>query len=993
MTSHDPTASRIEHRLFLVACLPATLWMLMNGWVSDDAYITFRVVDNFVQGFGLRWNIAERVQVFTHPLWMFLHIPFYFFFRHIFAITLLLSWTCSIGAVALTLKTFKRRPLDAVLLLLLPLVISKPMIEYSSSGLENPLTFLLFAAFGYRLARPADTYFWLWMSLLPALSMLNRLDTAVLYAPITLFLVWQVRGQAKWGQIVAGALPVVLWEIFSLIYYGFPFPNTKYAKLNTGITASAYAEQGLLYIFELWRTDAVSIVLLVFGLGSALHYLLSRSHSSRHDVKAPLSSVPVGAVVTGVLFYLAYIVRVGGDFMSGRFLSLPIFVAIWLLFATFSGFSLSASPRRRLTSSQARAAWLVAWALLKFFSLVAAKDFRPDYREYRETYGIADERRYYKDDSTLMAPDGRIRTDFNWDSVVLVESRLYVSAEPTRPFSYKNIGAFVFYAHRPSWHVVDLFGLAEPLLARLPTIDSERWRIGHFERRFPDGFMQAVQNGDTSGMQPDLARYTEALLRVTRGPLFDRERWADIVAFSLGRHDELLRRYHAATHLNGTHNLLALNNLGTSKSTARLVLRTEQGMLRTLGVDVPANGFRMVREEDLWPQLDESELYSVTVEAEPPTVDARWHAVQGESYSDKPWGSLVRHGWPLTNVGSVPDRHVIANFGDGPWPALLGVGDTSAAVKLTTKDSAGREVAEHRLVVEPGHLTSLAPAVHEKPLILELRSEGGSAAPLGLIRRPVGSSLSNAETSMYLEPSLENDHGLLFPALWFVEGATGLLSVRNFGSQTADIRLTSHLGDGPIYEAQRTVPAGGLLTLDLKETFPRIDDISGHSVHISGSRHLAAAYRLLLDAPRAAPIGFISAVTLQTGDNGILGVGPGVAHPDQGLLFGYLPVEKAAIVVGLTNLSGNHAEATVTISDADGGQYALEGRPTVQVQLPPFQSQLIMVSNLLPLATGPVRLTATCDTGPIHAVASARKAGYQPVFFDAAVIDRPATAP
>jgi hypothetical protein len=40
--------------------------------MSDDAYITLRTVDNWVNGRGLVWNTAERVQTYTHPLWMLL---------------------------------------------------------------------------------------------------------------------------------------------------------------------------------------------------------------------------------------------------------------------------------------------------------------------------------------------------------------------------------------------------------------------------------------------------------------------------------------------------------------------------------------------------------------------------------------------------------------------------------------------------------------------------------------------------------------------------------------------------------------------------------------------------------------------------------------------------------------------------------------------------------------------------------------------------------
>jgi arabinofuranosyltransferase len=44
--------------------------ILNRTWMSDDAYITLRTVDNFINGYGLTWNVNERVEVYTHPLWM-----------------------------------------------------------------------------------------------------------------------------------------------------------------------------------------------------------------------------------------------------------------------------------------------------------------------------------------------------------------------------------------------------------------------------------------------------------------------------------------------------------------------------------------------------------------------------------------------------------------------------------------------------------------------------------------------------------------------------------------------------------------------------------------------------------------------------------------------------------------------------------------------------------------------------------------------------------
>ena len=54
-----------RRRVLLVAVV-----LIRTAWICDDAYITFRTIDNFLHGFGLRWNVAERVQSFTHPLWL-----------------------------------------------------------------------------------------------------------------------------------------------------------------------------------------------------------------------------------------------------------------------------------------------------------------------------------------------------------------------------------------------------------------------------------------------------------------------------------------------------------------------------------------------------------------------------------------------------------------------------------------------------------------------------------------------------------------------------------------------------------------------------------------------------------------------------------------------------------------------------------------------------------------------------------------------------------
>ncbi|MBN1440937.1 MAG: hypothetical protein JW929_16140 [Anaerolineales bacterium] len=59
---------------FLVVGLLAVLAVVLvrTAWVCDDAYITMRTVDHFTHGNGLVYNIGERVQSYTHPLWLLL---------------------------------------------------------------------------------------------------------------------------------------------------------------------------------------------------------------------------------------------------------------------------------------------------------------------------------------------------------------------------------------------------------------------------------------------------------------------------------------------------------------------------------------------------------------------------------------------------------------------------------------------------------------------------------------------------------------------------------------------------------------------------------------------------------------------------------------------------------------------------------------------------------------------------------------------------------
>ena len=145
---------------------------------------------------------------------------------------------------------------------------------------------------------------------------LSRPDLLILIGPFTviIFLMACQSPKCRIQAIVVFLFPILLWTAFSLIYYGFPFPNTAYAKLGTGISLKESAEQGLIYLIDSVARDPITLPMIVFGI----------------IVGMGSSSIEISLAV-GCLLYLTYIIRIGGDFMSGRFLTSPLLVSSILL--------------------------------------------------------------------------------------------------------------------------------------------------------------------------------------------------------------------------------------------------------------------------------------------------------------------------------------------------------------------------------------------------------------------------------------------------------------------------------------------------------------------------------------------------------------------------------------------------------------------------------------------------------------------------------------
>jgi arabinofuranosyltransferase len=470
--------------------------LLGTAWMGDDAFITLRVVDNFVNGNGLRFNVLERVQAFTHPLWMFCLTPFYAVTREPFFTAMLLSVVVSLSALWV-LATRIASSLELGALLILACLASTALCDFSTSGLETPLTFLLIALFVWQSGKGSI----IGAPIIAGLLFLNRLDLIVLFAPALAHFFLQAKGKRRLHVIGASLAPAASWMLFSLAYYGAPFPNTAYAKLGTGLDTGVLIMRGLQYTQDFILADPLLALLIVAAVFLALR-------SKQWLVKS---------LGLGMILYLAYILKIGGDFMSGRFFAPPGFLALCLL---------AREPMPPLFAK-----W---WRKIGFAG-IAALAVLLGLRMTEEPLsslaipadGIIEERLFYYSGTGLVPVlKSRIETgDVPLTQWVQRGRELRdIAARQGAPIVVASgtIGMRGYFGG-PQVHLIDELALTDAFLARLPAIPNSR--VGHYRRLLPEGYAESsITNRPATSVAP-LQPLLDDVTLVTRAPLFAEGRW------------------------------------------------------------------------------------------------------------------------------------------------------------------------------------------------------------------------------------------------------------------------------------------------------------------------------------------------------------------------------------------------------------------------------------------------------------------------------------
>lgn len=486
--------------------------LIRVAWISDDSAITLRTVLNFINGYGPVFNIYERVQAYTHPLWFFIISFFSYFTKNVFITNFALSITFSVLTYFLFIKYFVKNIVAFVFVTIL-FFLSKSFMDYSTSGLENPLVhFLLLVIFiltlklitlpqhnNDNISRLKLEYFLVLLT--SAGLVLTRMDMAVLVFPLVVYLTYFVRFKLSLNTfdlvkiIALASIPLIAWFAFSLLYYGFLFPNTAYAKLGTGIPFFERIVQGIVYFLHGIYRDPLTVFVIAIAIGFAI-----------------FGSVFSRLLGIGIVLYSVYIVNIGGDFMEGRFFS-GIYLAATLILVleiksnlfkllTIGGFS------------------LVLGLLNLNPNIISGGSYNN-----RVTYsnGIADERGVYMQRYSLLKPQRFFIGRLKWHDQKEIDVKRICG----------GLG-FSSIINGPSTYFIDTCALADPLLARIPAKYNKNWRIGHFVRLVPDNYEESILTNQASLSDIELNNFYKDIRLITRGDIFDIDRLKLILKINFG---------------------------------------------------------------------------------------------------------------------------------------------------------------------------------------------------------------------------------------------------------------------------------------------------------------------------------------------------------------------------------------------------------------------------------------------------------------------------
>ncbi len=291
------------------------------AWVCDDAFFTFRYAKNLVEGHGLVYNIGERVEGYTSFLWTILIALGRMLSVESITFSHVLS-TASYLLTALVLVLFSYRHLaiegkKSVFVLpvaALSILVMQDYHIWATSGMETSLAGLLITLAVYLLLSAQKATRFAVTGLVMVAAVLTRPEAMIALVMGGFFIIITRRPVLR--DLLYYAAPTVVlhlpYWIIRYNYYGYPFPNTYYAKSGN----LAYWSQGWVYLWLFVKSYYVLFLLIPAAVWLVYRVLRQVTEKGRQlDMNSRTGLLCLMIIVPSII----YAVRVGGDFMFARF--------------------------------------------------------------------------------------------------------------------------------------------------------------------------------------------------------------------------------------------------------------------------------------------------------------------------------------------------------------------------------------------------------------------------------------------------------------------------------------------------------------------------------------------------------------------------------------------------------------------------------------------------------------------------------------------------
>lgn len=458
-------------------------------WISDDGLIVLRTVRNLLAGNGPVFNAGERVETNTSTLWQYVILVGHWITgASLAAVAMYAAIALSVAAMALgcwaTARIHPGRalivPAGAFVYLALP-----PARDFFTSGLEWGLSIFYLAVLWWLLVRWAAGASPYLLAFVAGLSWLVRPELALYGGIVGIVLLVAHRSRGEWMGILAAALPLPAgYQIFRMGYYGLLTPHTAVAKSASG----ARWGNGFAYLSDFIGPYWLWLPVLVLAGVCAWSFRRALWRQQLRSVTTIVSLMELCA-----LLHTLYVLRVGGDFMHGRMLLLPLFAGLLPVFVI--------PLRNRLLA--AVAAGIGVWALI-----IVWRGHPVDWASFdAPKISIVDEREFWTYATRRAPGDGpknevdfrqtKFMTEFDQAMEELQAggaiSLRYLKSEEPETYGWDTIEREPGRTDPPTLYLINLgmtsmnapldvrvldnIGLATPLAARQPRIEGGR--IGH----------------------------------------------------------------------------------------------------------------------------------------------------------------------------------------------------------------------------------------------------------------------------------------------------------------------------------------------------------------------------------------------------------------------------------------------------------------------------------------------------------------------------------